>query len=144
MAWVRCSIAPSNRPRRCLTQCVSDSRSMIRCSWVAVMGAPYRAARPGRGLVRDLWKTRSRPNKCRTSEVYVGHRFIDVLVHGWDLAVGSGQDATLDPVLVEACRQVLEPQVGGFRAAGVFGPEIAVPPDASAQTRFLAMVGRNG
>src|SRR5205809_405733 len=72
------------------------------------------------------------------------HRFIDVLVHGWDLAVGSGQDATLDPVLVEACRQVLEPQVGGFRAAGVFGPEIAVPPDAPAQTRFLAMVGRNG
>ena len=77
-------------------------------------------------------------------EVYAGHRFIDVLVHGWDLAVGSGQDATLDPVLVEACRQVLEPQVGGFRAAGVFGPEIAVPPDAPAQTRFLAMVGRNG
>jgi uncharacterized protein (TIGR03086 family) len=76
--------------------------------------------------------------------VYAGHRFIDVLIHGWDLAVATGQDATLDPTLVEACRQVLEPQVGAFRAVGVFADEIPVPPDASAQTRFLAMVGRNG
>ncbi len=29
--------------------------------------------------------------------VYAGHRFIDVLIHGWDLATATGQDATLDP-----------------------------------------------
>jgi uncharacterized protein (TIGR03086 family) len=27
--------------------------------------------------------------------VYAGHRFIDVLIHGWDLATATGQDATL-------------------------------------------------
>ncbi len=32
--------------------------------------------------------------------VYCGHRFLDVLVHGWDVAKSTGQDATLDPDLV--------------------------------------------
>ena len=27
--------------------------------------------------------------------VYCGHRFIDVLIHGWDVAVSTGQDTTL-------------------------------------------------
>ena len=35
--------------------------------------------------------------------VYAGHRFLDVLVHGWDLAVATGQDYVLDPHLMEAC-----------------------------------------
>ena len=30
-------------------------------------------------------------------EVYCGHRFIDVLIHGWDVAAATGQDATLPP-----------------------------------------------
>src|SRR5258708_6830915 len=34
--------------------------------------------------------------------IYAGHRFIDVLIHGWDLATASGQDATLEASLVEA------------------------------------------
>ena len=76
--------------------------------------------------------------------VYAGHRFLDVLVHGWDLAAATGQDDTLDPELMEPCRQVIEPQLGAFRSAGALGPEVAVPAGASAQTRFLALLGRNG
>jgi uncharacterized protein (TIGR03086 family) len=74
--------------------------------------------------------------------VYAGHRFIDVFVHGWDLAVATGQDTDLDPGLVRACREVLEPQVAAFRAAGAIGDEQRVPPDATDQQRFLAMLGR--
>jgi len=76
--------------------------------------------------------------------VYAGHRFLDVLVHGWDLAVATGQDYALDPHLVAACREIIEPQVEAFRSAGALGPEVAVPADASPQTRFLALLGRRG
>jgi len=76
--------------------------------------------------------------------VYAGHRFLDVLVHGWDLAAASGQDYALDPHLMQACRQIIEPQLDAFRAAGALGPEVAVRADADAQSRFLALLGRTG
>ena len=76
--------------------------------------------------------------------LYAGHRFLDVLVHGWDLAVATGQDYTLDPKLIERCRQIIEPQLEAFRSAGALGLEVAVPAGASAQTRFIALLGRNG
>jgi uncharacterized protein (TIGR03086 family) len=76
--------------------------------------------------------------------VYAGHRFLDVFVHGWDLAVATGQDPELDPGLIRACREVIEPQVAAFRAAGALGDEQPVPQDATDQQRFLAMLGRHG
>lgn len=76
--------------------------------------------------------------------VYAGHRFLDVLIHGWDLAEATGQDTTLDPALVSACLEVVEPQVEGFRAAGAVGPAVSVGPGAGQQTRLLAMLGRRG
>ncbi len=75
-------------------------------------------------------------------EVYAGHRFVDVLIHGWDLAEASGQDTTLDPALVNACIEVVEPQVEAFRAAGAIGPAVPTAPEADPQTRLLAMLGR--
>jgi uncharacterized protein (TIGR03086 family) len=74
--------------------------------------------------------------------VYAGHRFLDVLIHGWDLAVASGQDATLDPELVRGCLEVVEPQLSLLQASGAFGPSIQTAPDADPQARLLAMLGR--
>ena len=74
--------------------------------------------------------------------VYCGHRLIDVLVHGWDLARSTRQDATLDPDLVQACWEVVEPELEGFEASGAFGTRINVPADADPQTRLLAALGR--
>jgi uncharacterized protein (TIGR03086 family) len=76
--------------------------------------------------------------------VYAGHRLIDVLIHGWDLATATGQDAALDDGLVEACRQITEPQIGMLRASGAFAGNVPVAPDAGAQARLLAMLGRRG
>ncbi len=76
--------------------------------------------------------------------VYAGHRFLDVLIHGWDLATATGQDATLDPDLVEGCSDVVEPQAEMLRASGMFGSDLSVAADADAQTRLLALLGRKG
>lgn len=74
--------------------------------------------------------------------VYAGHRFVDVFIHGWDLAKATGQDTVLDPELLAACAEILEPQMEGVQASGAFGVEVEVPPDADAQTRLLGQLGR--
>jgi uncharacterized protein (TIGR03086 family) len=74
--------------------------------------------------------------------VYAGHRFIDVLIHGWDLAKATGQDTKLAPDLVEACFEVVEPQRGVLAASGMFGSDQQVLPGADRQTELLAMLGR--
>ena len=74
--------------------------------------------------------------------VYAGHRFLDVLVHGWDLAVATSQDTRLDPQLVAGCIDVVEPQLSMLQASGAFGPAIQAAADADPQTRLLAMLGR--
>jgi uncharacterized protein (TIGR03086 family) len=76
--------------------------------------------------------------------VYAGHRFIDVFIHGRDLAAATGQDTTLDAGLMQACRDVLEPQLELFHGARAFAAPRPVPPGATGQTRFLAMLGRAG
>jgi uncharacterized protein (TIGR03086 family) len=76
--------------------------------------------------------------------VYAGHRFFDVFIHGWDLATATGQDTALDPGLMQACREVIEPQLEAFRGAGALADPLPVPPAAGAQARFLAMLGRAG
>jgi uncharacterized protein (TIGR03086 family) len=77
-------------------------------------------------------------------EVYCGHRFIDVLIHGWDVASSTGQDATLDPELVEACFEVVEPQLDMLVGSGMFGTRLDVPDGAGRQTELLAVLGRRG
>jgi uncharacterized protein (TIGR03086 family) len=75
-------------------------------------------------------------------EVYCGHRFLDVLVHGWDVATSTGQDTTLDPDLVEACLAVIEPQIDMLVGSGVFGTRLDVPEGSSSQTKLLGLLGR--
>jgi len=76
--------------------------------------------------------------------VYAGHRFIDVLIHGWDLAVATGQDSTLDPELVDAAYELLQGEADMIRASGMFGDDLRVPAGTGAQTRLLAFIGRQG
>jgi uncharacterized protein (TIGR03086 family) len=75
---------------------------------------------------------------------YAGQLFMDTLVHGWDIASATGQDARLDPSLVEACLPLARQLATQFRPSGVFGEDLPVPADASPQTRLLALLGRRG
>ncbi len=74
--------------------------------------------------------------------VYAEHRFIDVLIHGWDLALSTGQDLALEPSLVDACWRVVKPQAEMLQGSGMFGNPLAVGADADPQTRLLAALGR--
>jgi uncharacterized protein (TIGR03086 family) len=76
--------------------------------------------------------------------VYAGHRFIDVFIHGWDLATATGQGRALDARLMQTCRKIIEPQLETFRRADALAAGLPVPPGATPQTRFLAMLGRTG
>jgi uncharacterized protein (TIGR03086 family) len=69
--------------------------------------------------------------------------FMDQLVHTWDLAVATGQDPKLDNELTEACVRMFLPHMPDIgRQAGIVGPEVTVPADASAQDRLLGAMGR--
>lgn len=67
----------------------------------------------------------------------------DVFMHTWDLAVATGQDATLD---AERCRVMVEgmaPYDDLFRSSGQYGPRVPVADDADPQSRLLGFIGRD-
>ncbi len=73
----------------------------------------------------------------------VAGTFMDALIHTWDLATATGQDASLDPQLVDACIAMFLPDMPERgRASGLVGPAVTVPDDAPPQDRLLAAMGR--
>lgn len=74
--------------------------------------------------------------------VYCGHRVNDVLIHGWDLAVATGQDTTLDPDLVETLWESIQPEREMLAASGAFGTPTDLGDDVALQQRLLAALGR--
>jgi uncharacterized protein (TIGR03086 family) len=67
----------------------------------------------------------------------------EVLVHGADLAVVTGQPDRIDQ---RQCEDLLDTMrsmdFGMFRRPGMFGAERPAPPDAAAHLRLLAFLGR--
>ncbi|MDT3442762.1 MULTISPECIES: TIGR03086 family metal-binding protein [unclassified Pseudofrankia] len=68
----------------------------------------------------------------------------EVLVHGADLAIATGQGHLVDE---RACAELLTIMQGMdfdiFRRPGMFGSAVPVPADAPAHRRLLAFVGRS-
>jgi uncharacterized protein (TIGR03086 family) len=73
----------------------------------------------------------------------LGIAFSDQLLHGWDLAVSTGQVAAMPDELPEAAYSLIHGMFTDDQRQGVFKPEIAVAPGASAQVRLLAYTGRD-
>jgi uncharacterized protein (TIGR03086 family) len=72
----------------------------------------------------------------------LGIAFSDQLLHGWDLARATGQNATMPEGLPDAAYEVIHGRFTDDERKGVFKPEVALPADASAQDRLLAYTGR--
>lgn len=70
----------------------------------------------------------------------------ELAVHGWDLAVATGQSTRLDPEVGTAAlkwaRTALRPQFRGTEEEGkAFGPEVELPQDAPLYDRLAGFFG---
>jgi uncharacterized protein (TIGR03086 family) len=68
---------------------------------------------------------------------------LELFQHGWDVARASGQAVDFDPDITataSATAQMMPAEQ--VRVPGVFGPEANCPPDASAEDRLAAFLGR--
>lgn len=72
----------------------------------------------------------------------LGIAFADALLHGWDLATATGQDATMPEGLADAAYTTIHGRFTDEQRKGIFGPEVSVSDDASPQQRLLAYTGR--
>jgi uncharacterized protein (TIGR03086 family) len=68
----------------------------------------------------------------------------EVLVHGWDLAVATGQPYRADPASTEACLELARQfaAVPEMRDQ-IYGPVVPVPDDAPPMDRLLGLTGRD-
>jgi uncharacterized protein (TIGR03086 family) len=76
----------------------------------------------------------------RTIESMVTIVFNDTFIHTWDIGHALGVATQLPSDLVAVSHSWARDSI--FRVPGFFGPEVAPPPDADEQTRWLAFLGR--
>jgi uncharacterized protein (TIGR03086 family) len=69
----------------------------------------------------------------------------ELVVHGWDVARASGQPYEVGPADVEAVRSFVGPMADAppEQRAGLFGPPVPVPADASELDRVIGLTGRD-
>jgi uncharacterized protein (TIGR03086 family) len=73
---------------------------------------------------------------------YVHQLAADHLVHAWDLAKATGQDATLDAELVDELSGWFVEREEVYRSVGAIGARVAEPGD-DAQSRLVVGFGRD-
>lgn len=67
---------------------------------------------------------------------------LDILVHGWDLAHGTGQSASFDEDLVAHCFGFAQQAVSDQMRGPLIGSLVAVPDGAPAMDRLVGFMGR--
>jgi uncharacterized protein (TIGR03086 family) len=94
------------------------------------------------GAPGALDKTVSLSGGERATAEYCWEMTTDALIHSWDLARGIGADETLDAELVDLVYERTLPIAEHLQETGLFAPPVAVPDDATLQTKLLAIFGR--
>ncbi len=90
----------------------------------------------------ELLRTFAHPGVIEKTGPMLGIAFADQLLHGWDLAVATGQDMTMPEGLPAMAYGMIHGRFTDEQRTGVFKPEVTVPADASHQDRLLAYTGR--
>ena len=117
-----------------VTGATADDYEAGRAQVLAVLAAPGALERTCLSPLGFEW----------TIEQATAGTFMDNLIHTWDLATATGQDAALDAALVEVCIAMFLPDMPERgRASGLVGLEVVVGASATAQDRLLAAMGRH-
>lgn len=74
------------------------------------------------------------------ASLYLWQMTFDLTVHAWDLARAIGADEDLDPSLTSPVLDWAQQQ--GMAGGPLFAPPVSVSEDTDAQTRLLALSGR--
>ncbi len=77
-----------------------------------------------------------------TADEYLTQMLFDASIHGWDLAQGIGVDHTIPDDVARDLHAWFAPQVEQWVAARIVAEPIAVPEDADASMRLIALSGR--
>ncbi len=75
---------------------------------------------------------------------YAKELFLDTLIHGWDIAIGSKQDATLDSYLVEQCMPLGQAIADNDNYGSAFKAATSGSESGNPQTHLLGLLGRDG
>lgn len=91
----------------------------------------------------ETLSTFAEPGVIEKTGPSLGIAFSDQLLHGWDLATATAQDATMPEGLPEAAYELIHGRFTDDQRKGVFKPEVVVTSDASPQDKLLAYTGRD-
>jgi uncharacterized protein (TIGR03086 family) len=79
-----------------------------------------------------------------SAQDYMFQLTVEALIHGWDLAVSSGQAGAIPVKLAEELYRLSLQQIGDIESAGdIYGHRLKVEPGAGTQTKLLALFGRS-
>jgi uncharacterized protein (TIGR03086 family) len=67
----------------------------------------------------------------------------EVVIHGWDIAVATGQDYDVDPATLDAVLPHVTAIAAEGPTEGLFGPAVPIADDAPALHRIIALSGRD-
>jgi len=91
----------------------------------------------------ETLSTFAEPGVIEKTGPSLGIAFTDQLLHGWDLAKATAQDATMPEGLAAAAFEMIHGRFTDEQRRGVFKAEVPVAADASAQDKLLAYTGRD-
>ena len=91
----------------------------------------------------ETLRTFGEPGVIEETGIALVAAFGDQLLHGWDLAVSTGQDPTMPEGLPEAAYAMIHGRFTQEQRKGVFKPEINLAPESSAQEKLSAYTGRD-
>ena len=91
---------------------------------------------------QETLRAHQEPGALEKTGPLLGIAFCDQLIHGWDLATATGQDATMPDDLAAAAFAMLDGRLTDEQRGKAFKPAVDIADDASLQDKLLAYTGR--